>query len=519
VKLTLKNWNRPDALVRMAADFVLLHVSMFLALAAAAVFHMRTASPPEIAEGIRELQRYYLLFFCPASPLFVIVLLLDGAYTSARSYRLRQKLHVLARSTGAALLVALAANYLLLRGHIAARSVSLVFSAAVLILLPASRCLKYMMSERFEIVPKGRAPSPEGRSPVLIVGGAGYIGSMLCRSLLEAGERVRVLDSLVYGDFAIAGLLGHPGFELMIGDCRHIQSVVGAVKGVKSIVHLAAIVGDPACEQDRENALEINYAATRMLIEIAKGHGVERFVFASSCSVYGAGDQLMDERSQVAPVSLYGQTKVDSETALLEARSETFHPIVLRLATVFGNGYRPRFDLLVNLLTAKAAREGVITIYNEQQWRPFIHVKDVAKGFAAALEAPLASVGGQIFNLGDTRLNYTLQGVAEEIQSVFPRTRVEYVSNSDRRNYRVSFDKIRSRIGFRCEAGIRDGILDLKKALEDGSVADYTDKRYHNQRFLQAAGILASPSNIDRSIMAAFAEPELAGALRIARTA
>src|ERR1700752_4814614 len=165
-----------------------------------------------------------------------------------------------------------------------------------------------------------------------------------------------------------------------MGDCTKIHDVAGAVKGDGSIVHLAAIVGDPACEVDRQTSLQINYAATRMLIEVARGNGINRLVFASSCSVYGATDLLMDENSTVKAVSLYGQTKIDSEEALLEAHADSFYPVILRLATLFGRAFRPRFDLGVNLLTAKACKEGAITGFNGPQWRPFIHVRDVARG-------------------------------------------------------------------------------------------------------------------------------------------
>ena len=155
---------------------------------------------------------------------------------------------------------------------------------------------------------------------MLVVGGAGYIGSLLVERLLEKGYRVRVLDSLLYGDEALRPVRHHRDFELIVGDCRNIQDVVRAVRGMESIIHLAAIVGDPACDQDHASALETNYAATRMLIEIAKGHGVSRVLFASSCSVYGATDIEMDENAAVPPISLYGQTKVDSERALLNLR-------------------------------------------------------------------------------------------------------------------------------------------------------------------------------------------------------
>jgi nucleoside-diphosphate-sugar epimerase len=242
-----------------------------------------------------------------------------------------------------------------------------------------------------------------------------------------------------------------------------------------------------------------------MLIEIAKGHGIRRLIFASSCSVYGATDEVMDESSPVHPISLYGQTKVDSERALLEARSTTFHPTILRYATVFGLGYRPRFDLVVNLLTAKARQEGLITIFNGEQWRPFIHVRDLVDATARVLEAPLQLVSGEVFNIGDSSLNHTLADVGDAIRKVFPETRVEHIENSDRRNYRVSFDKLYSRFGFRARHTLRDGILELKSAFDEGLIEDYSDLRYHNQRFLKATGSLGHKDEFDAQVMAAFA--------------
>jgi nucleoside-diphosphate-sugar epimerase len=229
---------------------------------------------------------------------------------------------------------------------------------------------------------------------------------------------VRVLDSLLYGDMAIRELLNNPRFRLQVGDCRNIQSVVGALNGVRSVVHLAAIVGDPACDQDRRSAREINYAATRMLLEIAKGNGVERFVFASSCSVDGATASLMDKKSKVVPMSVYAETKVDAENALLQGATDSFHPTILRFATVFGHSPRPRFDLVVNLLTAKAYKDGIITIFNGEQWRPFIHVDDVAKAVLCVLTSPQELVSGEIFNVGDSRLNHTLTEIAQKIRSL-----------------------------------------------------------------------------------------------------
>jgi nucleoside-diphosphate-sugar epimerase len=188
----------------------------------------------------------------------------------------------------------------------------------------------------------------------------------------------------------------------------------------------------------------------------------------------------MDEYSRVNPVSLYAQSKVASEQVLLGARSAEFHPTILRLATVFGLSPRPRFDLVVNLLTAKSVREGKCTIYNGEQWRPFIHVQDVARAFVALLEAPTDLVSGEIFNVGSYKLNYTLKQVAEKIREQVPSVVIEYVDNQDTRNYRVSFDKLHTHLGFTCEVGLEEGIAEMRKALESAEIGDYRDKMFSN---------------------------------------
>ena len=197
-------------------------------------------------------------------------------------------------------------------------------------------------------------------------------------------------------------------------------------------------------------------------------------------------------------------TKVDSEKALLAAQSEGFHPTVLRFATVFGLGYRPRFDLVVNLLTARAYQDSKITIFNGEQWRPFIHVRDVVEAIVAAMEAPVRLISGEIFNVGDSELNHTLQGVAQIIKQVFPGTEVEQVSNSDRRNYRVNFDKIRNRLGFKARYTVLYGVEDLRAAFVQQVIRDYKDLRYHNQRFLEVAGVVKNKDEVDALVMAAF---------------
>src|SRR5450432_97547 len=499
---SVRNFKISQALPRMLADFALVQACMIMALGIPVVFLLSRGDSTAATARLEEALSYYVPYFLCISVVFPLVFLLNGFYTRSRAYSGRYKMVVVMRGAGVGILTLLAVNYLFFRGNLVPRLALLFFAVLTVLALSLTRLAKALLTERYEIRARDNQNS-EGT--VLVLGGAGYIGSSLVRKLLESGRKVRVVDSLVYGDEPLRGVFGHPNLEMRIGDCRNIQDMVAAVRGVDSIIDLAAIVGDPACEQDKQTALEINYAATRMLIEVAKGHGIQRFVFASSCSVYGATDVIMDEKSAVRPISLYGQTKLDSEHALLHARSEGFHPTILRLATVFGLSFRPRFDLVVNLLMAKAYNEGVITIFNGEQWRPFIHVHDVAAGIIRTLNAPLPVVSGQIFNLGDTRLNYTLTQIGQMIQKMFPETRVENIDDKDRRNYRVSFDKIRSEMGFTASWQLEDGLRQLRQAFEDKEIVDYTDSRYSNQKFLRLAGSPSRKASLDELLMAAFA--------------
>jgi nucleoside-diphosphate-sugar epimerase len=493
-----------EAVPRIIADFIMVHLSMVAALVVSVVYQVAVGYANKAQALTADFTNYYVRFFWGISPIFPLIFVLNGFYTHTRSYASRRKNWVILRTVFVAILLFFVLN-ILVGNTTAGRSVSVPFGIFVGLSLCGSRLLKGYLEDRFDVKPKSGLLLKNGKSRVLVVGGAGYIGSLLTERLLQLGYKVRILDSLLYGKESLRSVENHPEFELMVGDCRNIRDVVRAVRGVEAIVHLAAIVGDPACEQDREAALEINYAATRMMIEVAKGHGVGRMLFASSCSVYGATDLEMVERSNLNPISLYAQTKVDSEQALLAAKSDEFHPTILRFATVFGLGYRPRFDLVVNLLSAKAKQDGTITIFNGQQWRPFIHVRDIVEAIICTLRSPVRLVSGEVFNVGDSSLNHTLQDVADVVQEIFPGTKVEHVENTDRRNYRVNFDKIRERLGFAAQYTIRDGVKELKTAFEEGLIQDYRDLRYNNQRFLQASGAVGNKNEIDGLIMAAFA--------------
>jgi nucleoside-diphosphate-sugar epimerase len=493
-----------EGVPRVAADFLIVHSSMIAALTISVVYQVATGYGNEARQLIAEFERYYMRFFWVLSPIFPVTFALFGFYTHTRSYSGKHKNQVILQGVGVAVVLFLGANWLV--GNTAVgRSVAIPFAALAGLGLCTARLAKNYIENRFDVKPKKAPSNAVEKNRVLVVGGAGYIGSLLVERLLQIGYKVRVLDALLYGKEPLRPVQNLSDFQLMVGDCRNVQDVVRAARGVDAIIDLAAIVGDPACEQDRDAALEINYGATRMMIEVAKGHGIGRFLFASSCSVYGATEHEVNEQSNVNPISLYAQTKVDSERALLAAAGDEFHPTILRFATVFGLGYRPRFDLVVNLLSARAKQDGKITIYNGQQWRPFIHVRDVVEAILLSLEAPVRCVSGEVFNVGDRNLNHTLQGIAEIIQEVFPGTTVEQVANSDLRNYRVNFDKIRNRLGFEGRYSIRQGVEELSGAFDERLIHDYKDLRYHNQRYLEVAGVVRNKAEIDALVMAAFA--------------
>ena len=471
-------------------------------------FRLEETPTQSIVDGLATLRAYYLSTFLPLSLIFPAVYTAFGMYTRLRTYSMGYKVRRAAQSAFTGCMLLLFLNFLTTRSAALPRLTIIVFAALVLLATPGVRWLQYLLfawdKEASPASPSDSSSTQPADGPILVVGGAGYIGAVLVRKLLNRGAKVRLLDCLVYGDKAIAAILEHPNLEFLKGDCRNIQDVVKAMTGASSVVHLAAVVGDPACEQDKQNALEINYSATRMMVEIAKGHGIGRFIFASSCSVYGASEFLMDEQSKTDPISLYGKTKIDSEKVLLDSRSAAFHPIVLRFATVFGLAPRPRFDLVVNLLTAKARQEGVITIYNGEQWRPFIHVDDIANAIVETLYAPIQNVSGEIFNVGDDRLNFTLGQIAEKIRTHFPDTKVQEVENSDRRNYRVSFSKIRNQIGFTCQRTLDDGIREISDAFDRGTIEDYQEAFYSNVKFLRLMGALNSTDETTIRVMAAL---------------
>ena len=323
---------------------------------------------------------------------------------------------------------------------------------------------------------------------VLVTGGAGYVGSHLVRKLLQRGYRVRVLDSLLYGDQGILALRGNPHFELLKGDIRDPDQLARAVKGVDGVIALAALVGDPACDIDPRATWATNVEATAELLARCRENSVQRLVFASSCSVYGAnGDGFLAENGHLNPVSLYARTRVASEELLLRD-SGSVDVVILRLATVCGWSERMRFDLMVNTLTANASTKGRVRVVGPNQWRPHIHVQDAANAFLMALEAPRTAAANDIFNAGTERQNFTVGEVADKVIEHIPGTIQERDDGvNDHRSYRVSFAHIRDTLGFVPWRTVDDAITEVYAVLR--GVRDFGDRVYHNAKQLQEADL------------------------------
>lgn len=324
---------------------------------------------------------------------------------------------------------------------------------------------------------------------VLVVGGAGYLGSVLCRKLLDRGYIVKVLDNLTYGDHGIKELYDHPRFMFFKGDIRDIEKVVEAAKEADAVIHLAGIVGDPASALDPLKTIEINYLATKMLAEICKYSQINRFLFASTCSVYGASptpETKINENSPLNPVSLYAEMKLKSEQGIQECIDENFSPTILRMATLYGMAKRMRFDLVVNTLTIKALMEKKYYIFGGDQWRPNLHVDDAAEAYVKCLEAPISAVRGEIFNVGSNDENYKIIEIGEIIKNLIPEAEMIVDKKMiDERNYNVSFDKIEKKLNYKTKYNVKDGINEIIKEVNKGRFSNYTDHKFSNYKFLQ----------------------------------
>ena len=317
---------------------------------------------------------------------------------------------------------------------------------------------------------------------ILVTGGAGYIGIHLVQMLLDDDYNVTILDNFTFGKSSINHIINHPKLTVIEGDVANIKDLVKAVKNNRYVVALAAIVGDPASSIDAEETLNLNYESSKILTEICNFYEVEKLVFASSCSVYGASTSgYLTEDSPLNPVSLYARTRIYSENYILD-NSKITSPTILRLSTVFGFSPRMRYDLVVNTLLIRALKDKKFSVFGGDQWRPFVHCYDVARAFKLAIESDRKATHKQIFNVGSDDMNFTIDQIGDKVSAKFPHAKYNTVDEDvDKRNYKVSFDKITTKLGFEKKYDIEMGLNEMiEKINEDDSLLDYEDKIYSN---------------------------------------
>ncbi len=319
---------------------------------------------------------------------------------------------------------------------------------------------------------------------IVVTGGAGYIGAPLCLDLAASGQRVRALDSLLHDQDEVAQSLEAAGVELIRADIRSPEAREQALSGAEGVVHLAAIVGDPACARDPELSNQVNVQGTRELALDAERLGVERFVMASTCSNYGRMSDPeipIDENGVLAPVSLYAEQKVELEQWLLDGTHGNLRPTCLRFATIYGVAPRMRFDLTVNEFTRDLWAGRELVVFGEKFWRPYVHVRDAGRAVRRVLEAPIDVVAGEVFNVGRSGENYRKLDLVDEIRKLTDRGIVKFEHrNEDPRDYKVSFDKIREVLDFETEMIVPDGLAEVLGALEENRFGDPFDAHYRN---------------------------------------
>jgi nucleoside-diphosphate-sugar epimerase len=335
-----------------------------------------------------------------------------------------------------------------------------------------------------DILPGAEAEGSEALKRILVVGGAGYLGSVLTRRLLDKGYLVRVLDNFLYGRRALDDIASHPRLEVIEGDMRNIHTCVAALEAVHGVVLLAAIVGDPASKVRPTETIETNVLATQALASACKLQHIARFVYASTCSVYGMGADLLDEGSPLNPVSLYARTKIASEGIVLDLGDDYFCPTVLRMGTLYGDSPRMRFDLVVNTMAMKSFTDRKIQVFGGGQWRPLLNVEDAADAYVACLEADLKDVGNQVFNVGSTEQNYQIDEIARMISGALGDIPIEHDGSSlDARDYRVSFTKLQAAVGFQPNHSVEESARAIYGKLDRGIIKDPAQKIYYNHYF------------------------------------
>lgn len=323
---------------------------------------------------------------------------------------------------------------------------------------------------------------------ILVTGGAGYVGSGLLSDLLTEGYFVTCVDNLMFGGESLLSIWHHKKFKFYNCDINNTNKFdqIFSENNFYGVIHLAAIVGDPACKLYTDLAYKTNWTSSKWLIERSKNARVSKFIFASTCSNYGKMEDpeaYVDEDSRLAPISLYADLKVKFEKYMLNEmqKLDGFSPTSLRFSTVYGISPRMRFDLTLNEFTKELTLGRELIVFGEKFWRPYCHVKDFSNAFITVLNSSNEKVAYNVFNVGDTNENYTKQMLVNEIKKVLPDAKIKYIAKEDDpRDYKVNCDKIKKELGFKISMTVPDGIKEINHAIRENLIKDTENQKYYN---------------------------------------
>jgi len=324
---------------------------------------------------------------------------------------------------------------------------------------------------------------------VLVIGGAGYIGSVLVRRLLNERYKVVVLDNLLYDNIAsLDDCMSDSSFSFIRGDFCNNDILDRVMDKVSDVVLLAALVGDPLCRKYPEETRRVNEEGSINLINRLGRYAPERFIFLSTCSNYGLRetDEPADETVVLNPKSLYAETKVNVERYMIDNINDIGYSwTILRSATAFGLSFRMRFDLTVSQFTRELALGRELLVYDENTWRPYCHVDDISEAVLKVLDAPEKKVSGEIFNVGSNSENYTKKNIVDIICSRLGEGKVRYEKGGrDPRNYKVAFDKIANILDVRLKQTVDRSVVELIDKIDAGHFIDIDNKRFYGNYFL-----------------------------------
>ena len=327
---------------------------------------------------------------------------------------------------------------------------------------------------------------------ILLIGGAGYVGTVVTSHFLKQGYKVTVLDNFIYDNqFSVIPYVGDPNYKIVYGDMGDSKLLDSVSEGITDVIILSGLVGDPITKKYPKESEAINEVAVKNCMDYFNGRGIDKLIFISTCSNYGLikDNELADENFELSPLSLYAKAKVANEEYLMSKKGVVdYTGVVLRFATAFGLSPRMRFDLSISEFVRDMFFGQDLEVYDKDTWRPYCHVRDFARLLDIVINSEREKVNFEVFNAGGDINNATKQMLIDEILNRVPNANVSYSENgSDPRNYRVTFDKVKNILGFEPKYTVKDGVDELVDALEIGLYKDsVTNKnRYGNYELNQ----------------------------------